>query len=489
VAQAVRDGYWPLWDVPSVYGFLSVLTVAAVPAANAWQGLFILTSLILFAQSCILFSLWRWGCAGWRNLAFASLTTLAVFWDGISRYPWSARLYPQGGMRFFWLLSLLFVAFLSYVWRDDPRRVRLLYWIGNCCWLISLFWSFEAAVWGMVVWVTYIFTAAAIPSTKRPFLKRLGFLGWPLLALPIGALAVLETVYKLVLHDGPDFFAYVEFTGLFVTGVVRATFPINAGGAAWCILLMLGAVGALLLAAISASRWPVVPLLSTTWIAIWASSTYYSVEPFDGHVSLLLVLLSAAAAIVTYVSREVFNGTDVALFARLSFAPIAIICTSLFLGGPRRLAEIQFPFTPGWTSNTLDSVPAISGELAQLVARAGIRPHDPVLFPSRRYWTEISQGLLFPISRTSGKTLLYRAWAPLSPAGIEETILGLSDERRQVYIERHLKRTHSAGWYVEYRYPAFCDKVSPQLYTARTLTSKNYSLSLCKFRQGPWPGR
>jgi hypothetical protein len=484
VAQAVRGGYWPLWDVPSLYGFLSVLTVAAIPAANAWQGLFILNSFILFAQSCILFTLWRCGCSGWRNLAFASFTTLAVFWDGISRYPWSARLYAQGGMRFLWVLSLLFVAFLSYVWRDEPRRVRLLLWIGNCCWLISLFWSFETGVWGMVVWGLYIFTSAAIPNPKMPFLKRLSLLAWPLVALPLGAFAVLEIVYKIVLHNGPDLFAYVEFTGLFVTGVVSAAFPINAGGAGWCILLMLGAVGALLLAAIGSSRWPAVPLLSVTWIAIWSGSAYYSVEPFDGHVSLLLVLLSAGAAIVTYVSREVLKGTDVALFSRLSFAPIAIICMSFFLGEPSRLAAIQFPFTPGWTSNTLDSLPPIHGELAQLIARSGIAPHDSVLFPSRPYWTEISQGLLFPISRKSGKTILYRAWAPLSPVGIEETILGLSDERRREYIERHLQRTHAAGWYIEYRYPAACDKVSSRLYTARTLTSKNYSLSLCEFRRG-----
>ncbi|MEJ7640344.1 MAG: hypothetical protein WKF75_20850 [Singulisphaera sp.] len=39
-AELVRRGGWLLWDVPSQYGFLSALTIAAIPLKSVWQSFY-----------------------------------------------------------------------------------------------------------------------------------------------------------------------------------------------------------------------------------------------------------------------------------------------------------------------------------------------------------------------------------------------------------------------------------------------------------------
>lgn len=483
VAQLVRDGHWLLWDVPSLYGFLSVAVVAAIPGENAWQSLFILTSVILVIQSCIIFTLWRWGRTSWTNLVFALLLTLATFGEGIARYPWSMRLYPQGALRFIWTIGLLGTAFLIYVWRERPHRVQKLYWVGHSIWLMSVFWSFETAVWTTVTWIPYLVLSTFAEGFSKHLVRRLALRLWPLIVLPVLTVGVIQVYYLRAIDHGPDWSGFIEFTGLFVSGTIRAAYPTNPLGAGWCIVVMLGAVGSVGIASIWQGRWAVMPLLAATWLAVWTTSTYFAVEPFDGHVPFLLAVVMPAAAIVTFVSRDALSCDRTGFYARLSIAPIAIICISVFLGQPSAFTDAQFPLQRGWTSDTVTALPPISGELARMLARTGIRPGGPLLIPNQQYWTEISQGMLFPIGHWPGVgNVEYRAWAPISPLGIENTILGLSAKRRQLYIERFLERSRSGGWYVEYRTPAICENLSKSLITTRTLRSANYSASFCRFK-------
>jgi hypothetical protein len=480
VAELVRQGYWLLWDLPSLYGFLSVLAVAILPTKDAWQGLFLLSGAIITVESLIIFSIWRWDRSGWRNGLFAIVVTLAAFGDNIARYPFSDRLYPQGALRFQWVIGLLFVAFLTYVWREYPRRVKYLRGCGHAIWLVSLFWSFEVAIWSTAIWIPYLIVAA-FTTGMHGSLKRLITSGWPIVVFPIVALIAVEIFYRARLGHGPDFFGYVEFTGAFVSGSVRASFPINPGGAGWSIVLTLVSVGCLLLCLVREHRWEAIPLVAATWLAVWATSTYYAVEPFDGHVAVLLPILIVASAIVTYLARNALRGSVSAFFTTTALSPLLIVCIAFLFGEPSRDVGMAFPFSPGWTSDTLQSLPPIPKELSQLTHQAGILPGDPVLVPNEPYWTEISQGLIFPITRDeSGKSIAYRSWVPMSPTGIEQSIMGVPVARRSQYIERHLDRTLLGGWYITYRKRADCSDISPRLTTERTMGSINFSASYCR---------
>ena len=483
----VRNGHWLLWDVPSAYGFLSILILATMPAANGWQATYELTALFLTAQCLIVFAILRWGRGGFGNALFAILFPMATMLnDGISRYAWSGRLYPQGGLRFFWIDCLVFVVFLMNVWRGSPKRMTQLRWLGHVLWLIAVFWSIENALWVTVLWVAYL--AADVLTYPEPvgsvatFLSRALRRVWPLFALPAGMVAAIEVIYHAALGVGPDWMSFVEFSGAFANGQIRPIFHVQYLGASWIFLLVLGAIGALSLYAIHVRRWDMCRLLAATWFAVWGSSTYFALEPLDMYVTLLLAVLAPAIAILTYCSRDL-GGDTVPFMTRVSIAPIAIITIALLLGGPSRMAALTLPFTPNWHADVTQDFPPISGELQQLMQSAGIHPGDAVLFPHGKYWTELSQGMILQFARDeSGRIVEYRSWLPISPVGPGNVFDGLAKERQRLYIDRFLARSTSAGWYITYRGPADCGAISSRLTTLERYRSVNFSASRCALR-------
>jgi hypothetical protein len=485
VSQFVRDGHWLLWDVPSLYGFLSILTLALVPAKSNAQALFELTAIFLIVEAFVAFCILRWGRGDWCANLFALLFPLAtIFNDGISRFPVSGRLYPQGGLRFFWIDVLIFIVFLMYAWREHRTRVTVLRWLGHATWLISILWSLEAGAWATAVWLGYL----AIEALTEPgalFARLLLALRriWPIVALPPLAWLVIDLFYRQRLGHGPDWRAYLEYTGLFTSGQVRQVFHVQHFGAGWTFLLVLASVGSLGIVAVRERRWDLVRLLGAAWIAVWATASYYAVEPLDMYVSLLLGVLVPAASIAVFASREGLRDRATSLLARYALAPLAVIAIAVCFGEPAQMAAMRFPFTPGWHFDVLQDEQPIGGELAGLMQRAGIAPGDAVLIPNGPLWTEAQQGMLQPFTRLPGGGIgEYRAWLPASPVGPTILYNGLSPERRQVYVDRFLDVSRSGGWFVTYRQPVRCDVLSNRLVTVRSVRSENFVASLCAFK-------
>lgn len=483
VSNFVRQGHMPLWDVPSLYGFLSMLVLAKMPGGNGWQATYELTALFLVLQALMTFAIFRWGQRGVVNGLFAVLFPLAtLLGDSIARYPWSGRLYPQGGLRFIWIVALLFIAFLSYVWRQKPDRTSWLFWAGHLVWIIALTWSIDNAIWATILWVPYVILDALTNAALRgrPLWRNLLIRIWPLIALPLLAIAASETYFHFVLHVAPDWLSFVEFTGSFAQGQIRLVFHVQDFGAGWTLLLVLGAIGSIGIIAIRQRRWDAFRLLFAAWLAVWGTATYFALEPLDMYVTLLMAVLVPASGIAVFVSREAFPKSETPLLARLSIAPLAIITIAVLLGEPSRIAAMQ------WHFNVIQDFQPIHGELASLMRRAGIRPQDAVLVPNGPYWTEPKQGIILPFTRLAdGRITEYRSWLPISPVGPEEAIQGLPKARQHTYIERFLDRTHSGGWYITYRTPSTCSLLSRHLRATRTVRSVNYSASLCVYRDHP----
>jgi hypothetical protein len=61
-AELVRQGGWLLWDVPSHYGFLNTLVVAAVPVQSAWQAMHLVNGFLLACSAALVFFLLRGSC-------------------------------------------------------------------------------------------------------------------------------------------------------------------------------------------------------------------------------------------------------------------------------------------------------------------------------------------------------------------------------------------------------------------------------------------
>ncbi len=486
VAQYVRDGHWLLWDTPSLYGFLSMLTLAWLPTANGYQSVYVLTALFLFGECMMSFTILRWGRRGWVNAVFALALPLAmIFADNVARYPMSVRLYPQGGLRFAWIDALIFIAFLMYAHREYPDRVARLRWAGHAVWLTSLFWSFETGAWASAIWVPVLLADAFAASGDvfRRFINHVVARTWPLLVMPAAGLLLVDAIYRTTLHHRADWLAFVEGAGIFSAGKVRAIFHVQTLGAGWTIALALGALGTLLLLLIARRNRPALVPAVAAWLGVWTTASYFAVEPLDMYVSFLLSVMVVSIAVLIALSRDIAGPSELPAITRLSVAPIAVLAIALAFGSPAHLGAMQLPMLSAWSGNAVQRIPDLPPELKTLVRRAHITPAEPVLFPDGEYWTEYDQGLILPFARNAaGRIIQYRSWLPISPNGVGQYEHGLSTARQQTYIERTLDQSGQTGWYITYRKPAQCSRLSPRLETVRHLQTRNFAAALCRLR-------
>jgi hypothetical protein len=374
-----------------------------------------------------------------------------------------------------------------YVRRDNVRVVRALRICGYIVWTVAALWSFETGIWGTIVWLAFVSTEGLVIALKhgcrvatatRVLTVRL----FPFAAIPLLVLAAIELIYHTALGHGPDLVSYIEFNSIYAAD---ATFHqvVDRHGPAWTLLLVLGALGTVGVVAARTKRYDGLPLIATAWVATWVTSSYWVGEAFNNHVIAVYDVAIPAAAITIYLSREAFRTSGAATFARLSIAPIAIILVAFLFGEPGRMAQIKAPFLPGWSFDSTVDFPTIPSELESLFRRAGIKPSDRVLFPNSVGWAKLDIGLIMPFARLpDGSLSEYRAWLPMSPQGVYNTIESLPFERRNIYIERYLDRFEGSAWYVTFRERADCAVLSPRLKTERTVVSVNFAVSMCRMR-------
>lgn len=481
-ADLVRTGHWLLWDIPSQYGFLSILAVALVPGVSTFDSLYYLTALMLLGQALMVYIVLAFVGRGWIRWLFSILLVLSVFYASqAANYPFGARLYPQEGLRFVWPIALVFCAFLGYALENALHRKIVAIGI-YASWLLSLLWSFETGAWATVIIIAYIVGEAAGEwmSDVKPssVIVRLALRMLALLATLSAAVVAIEAYYRVHLGHGPDWRSYAEFSAIYATGPVTAI-ATDFTGPGWLLVLGLGSLTTLLILAIREHSYRAVPVLCASLAALWAVSSYYAGEPFAQHVNMVAGVVLCCAAVATVVAQRSLSPTISSLLARLSFVPLYVVLVAAFLGSPSHLRQIRFPnHLSGDTASS--QLPPISGELLQLERRAAMKPTDYALYPSSTVWVKLSDGIILPLERVGGANRIRHAWLPLSPVGTFNTWLTLPLSRRIVYVERFLDQSASpSGWYITYREGADCSRLSPRLRARKTVRTLNYEASYC----------
>ncbi len=486
-ASLVRAHHWLLWDVPSQYGFLSILTLAALPGRTTFDAIHLMTALLLLAQATIVFAVFRARRGGWLNFAFALALCCATFYSSQSQYyPFGARLYPQEGLRFLWPIAALLFVFLRYKFVSAGWRTAALA-AGHLCWLLSVLWSFETAIWTTIIWAGYLFVetlecwrqAGRFQPALTAFAKRFGAMA----VLLVAAVAVIQMIYRAHFGHGPDWIAYFEFSAIYSSGgEVQYVPAIDAFGAEWAIVVQLAAVGATLLVALRRGAYRVLPVLSACWFALWAMSSYYAGEAFNQHIAMISGVFVFVWAILLWVTESDLRGGVTTLLARLSFVPVSVLLIAYAFGAPSHMRDIRAPFMKGYDANFSAGLPAITGELLTLERKARMRPGDEVLYPNWAIWNKLSTGEILPLERNSDGTVTERvAWLPISPSGAYNAWHTLAPSRRTVYVERYLDDSRNPrGWYITYRQPADCSDLSPRLATVKVVSTPNYRAAYCR---------
>ena len=142
----IKNGSWLLWDTPSQYGFLNILTTALLPITSAWQSLYVLQGVLLFITAILIFMVFL--SKDRMNVLFAFIITISSLFfadpDLIGPY-----LYPSSSvMRFFWCYALLGFFYLT----NHNQRIALktvVIW-GTLLWLMGVLWSSESAIYSTV---------------------------------------------------------------------------------------------------------------------------------------------------------------------------------------------------------------------------------------------------------------------------------------------------------------------------------------------------
>lgn len=485
-AALVRAHHWLLWDVPSQYGFLSVLTLAAIPAATTFDALYFATAAILFIQATIVFAVFRLRRSGWANFVFAFLLCCATFYSSqAAYYPFGARLYPQEGLRFLWPTAALLFAFLRYQSTGTTTKKWAMA-LGYISWLLAVLWSFETGIWATIIWVSFLigevvetWLCSGVTIALRALATRLR----PLLLLLLLTIVVIEFVYRGHFGHGPDWRGYVEFSAIYATSS-QFVVPVDPFGPGWTIALVLIALASLAIVALRRRQYRALPVLFACWGAVWGTSSYYAAEAFNQHVAMLSGILIFVGAIVFWITESYLRRGLTPLLARLSFVPVSVLLIAYAFGAPTHMRDIRWPDTTELGSSLSRTLPTISGELLTLERNGHFRPNDEALYPSRANWNKVSNGFILPLERNANGAPIERvAWLPLSPAGEYNTLTTLPPTRRDVYIARYLADSaNPQGWLIAYREPARCSGLSPQLKAIRRARTPNYNAAYCRLR-------
>lgn len=292
-AEMVREGRSLLGQVPSQYGFLSMLVLAGLPASSCFEGLYWMQVVTLWLSGAVIYFVLRtWLSAWWWQLGAGLIVTICVaFFCGDISQLCGPMLYPSAGaVRFFWVHLLLGYLFWWHQMASLQATTRRVLWIGSVIWLLGVLWSVESALYVTAAWLPAA-SLLAMPANAENFsaLGRLRalFAGISLVLRIVGlylagAVLLIGICYRLIYHGWPWGGAYLEYARAFSSGF--GAMPIDPRGPVWSLLLL---HAALLAALVSIDRRRHLVLIWAAWGAFWSVSTYYISRSHAGNISNL----------------------------------------------------------------------------------------------------------------------------------------------------------------------------------------------------------
>jgi hypothetical protein len=469
--ESIRQGGWLLWDVPSQYGFLSVLLPSLLPAANGWEAiylfqaaLYVVTAIAIYVAIASL----RPGIIP-RLVAFGFTATAYFFRPRTFPLIIPAQDTPAGGpLRFFWCYAMLLVIAWKY-YRGDKVRDRTFAIVGTVVWVLSVAWSAESAIYTTVAWAAaysvfllqgfFASKSSDAASTKRTRNLIAGF-ALPIVAIVIG-IAVVTVIYKAGNGHAPDWRSYYEYALLFSAGY--SALPADPRGAVWYLVVLFIVASGIVVRFLT--REPASPKLFVAvgaWGTIWAISSYFVSRSHPVNLLTLVPLLVFSIVIMLHLlgSGPRDSWSSLLTVVTVPLVTMPIVLTLAHAGFPNLLFREQSPM-----SKLTVQVPAMDPSLAQLATTAGIRPSDPVFY--------VSEGKFltprWPALDAEGRAEI--DWHPWAPEPFE-VISTLPAGRRDLYITRFQGRFKTGGWLLEKK-----SEINSDYSSVLALIERSYSRS------------
>jgi hypothetical protein len=448
-AELVRQGGYLLWNVPSQYGFLSILSIVVLPFKSCWESFYVLQIIFLLISSMVLFvTLYAsnktiinyWVSMG---IAFISVFLIPGYipgFRGVSSYP------SSGPFRFLWVQVILFFIVFQYRKKYFGEKKEII--IGSLIWLVSTLWAFEVAYYVSFSWFGYLLIKSVhmkddnAVDYKITLAKIIRSFSIPVFFFLI-SLAVISAFYLIRSGHLPDWLSYYEYVLSFKEGFDGLI--INAGGAIGVPLIIL-----FFIVCFISERWTefrkyqnYIAVLAACLLSLYACLTYFIGRSHENNLLNLMPLMVLIIAIISLLNNSIDISYTHSLLKYFSI-PLYIVIIVLTLGNRVVFVNYLASLRGGYL-DIQNRNPPIDPELKDLMISAGISEKDSIAY--------MDNIMLMNYQINNPSFTHYNHWLPMNPMTVFNP---LRENRIEIYMERFGDQFKTGGYFIKnkpYGYP------------------------------------
>ncbi|HWS73237.1 MAG TPA: hypothetical protein VN605_14075 [Thermoanaerobaculia bacterium] len=443
-AELMRQGGWLLWSLPSQYGFLSVLALAAIPAPNRWQALFLLNAMLLAASATLCFYLLqrlRPDATGRLISLIIAGTAVFLIAGGAVEFSGPMQVPSTGALRFVWAYAILGIVLWNVL--GDGRRTRATLVLGAILWAAGAIWAFESFAYVCAAWTpAAVLLGLSLRRSDRivDILRSIvpALLGPAILAAII---ALLEVVYRVRLGHGPDYRSYWEFASAYSASFGTLPAHLIEPWIALALVLVLGAAVAAPL--IRERDFGSLAGVAAAWGVMWSTASYYVARSHPNNATNVFpIAITCLAALMLIARRRLPAAAPVVLAIGTAFTSVVLIILFGNLPGAIHAARNSGALR----TDVSRELPLGDEWLKRLLLRNDASGRMPVAF----LW--ITAAPL--VEEHVGGRVVHRTRPSLIPAIPSILIDAIPAARQREYLDRFMAETGPAeALLVRYRGP------------------------------------
>ena len=219
--EMMKQGGYLLWDIPSQYGFLSIISAYIIPFDDPWIKVYYLNSLLKLISGLIIFYT-IWNNKGFIWYLISLLITISIlFVFTITPSFENSSITPSSGpLRFIWVIISMFL-----IIKNKDKNIKSQILLILPIWLISFFWSIESAVIVSIL-ISPLLFYFLIYSQKNILKSFFYILIYPISIISI--LIIISIYYYLTIKSIPDYYLFFEHAISYSSGFNSQ--PINIFG-------------------------------------------------------------------------------------------------------------------------------------------------------------------------------------------------------------------------------------------------------------------
>ena len=427
--ELMKEGGYLLWDVPSQYGFLSMLSVYILPFESTWQSFYFLNSLMVFTMSMLIFLvIWNNKNLHWYIISlFLSLSIIFYLNAGIGVD--NVNLVPSdGAFRYFWIVLILFMMFKISSVNSFSQFIIIL-----PVWIIGFLWSLESAFYVTAAISPMLFNYIInkdINIRKKIFI----FFLFPISILLLGL--CISIFYLVSLGHLPDYYSFIEYIFSWISGNPQnSKEKFNYQGPIIFLIFFLSIFFTMYFQNIKNKN---SYLIFSVFCSLGAISSYLVGQSLDFNINTQIVFYIFGFFLI-------INQFNINKKYYHIISPIILTILIASYGNPRTIRHIAFTILNQdyFLKNIIYEEPAGFNEILTI---SDVR-NEPVIFTEvGRYLIYTTQNKYLDLKNKEIKKINTDIWIPYKPAAL---FAPLNPTRRKIYLSRWLKRKNtSEGWYI-----------------------------------------